>query len=189
MDYITTCITVLAITAIFGHYTFQFAWHTSLSIWRIFSLSALVRCEKTHWSSLYNANMYFNIHTNIWAESETLVAYDFPKHDFFKSFKFWTIPPTQVFIFLPQNSSEISLSYRNQCSVFNIHLCSGGSQFVLCIYDHYSDEMEKSEMAKTNSMYGDEQKSIPISFLYYLMRTTNHKPPHHYFIHKCQQQR
>ena len=38
-------------------------------------------------------------------------------------------------------------------------------------------------MAKTNSMYGDEQKSIPISFLYYLMRTTNHKPPHHYFIH------
>jgi hypothetical protein len=43
--------------------------------------------------------------------------------------------------------------------------------------------MKKGEMAWTNSMHGDEQKSIPISFLYYLMRTTNHKPPHHYFIH------
>ena len=83
MDYITTCITVLAITAVFGHYTFQFAWQTSLSIWCIFSLSALVWCEKTHWTGLYNANMYFNIHTNIQVESETLVAYDFPKHNFF----------------------------------------------------------------------------------------------------------
>ena len=31
-------------------------------------------------------------------------------------------------------------------------------------------------MAKTNGMYGDEQKSIPISFLSYLMRTNHNLP-------------
>ena len=131
--------------------------------------------------------MYLNTHIHIRADSETLAAYDFPKHDFLKSFKFWTfelsLPPTQVFIFLPPNSSEISLSDRNKCSAINVHLHSGSSQFLLFIYYHYSNYMKKGEIAKTNSMYGDEKTSIPISFLYYLMWMTNRKPHYHYVIH------